>query len=171
MEEGKENTREKERKEKNNEFYVGVLLGSDSRLFYPRLNRSVSPILLPFSSPFFPPWVSSRLVVRNVFSRASRTILRDPRWPCSKFDPHTKWCEYYDGHAFRCQPRTMDEVLIARKQRRFFFINLRRTYVLCSMLPERGHWSSSQDVQGFLTCPSSRQASSIDQKIKIENFN
>ena len=31
-----------------------------------------------------------------------------------------EWCEYYDGHAFKCQIETMGKVLIARKQGVFF---------------------------------------------------
>lgn len=40
-----------------------------------------------------------------------------------------EWCEYYDGHAFKCQVETMGKVLIARKQG-VFFTNY--TNVLCS---------------------------------------
>lgn len=97
---------------RNNEI-VGVFLGSASRLFYPRLPRFSLSDLFAFAPP---------RVVRNMFSRARLGPFSvAPRGGHARnSSPSANGVNIMMSAAFRCQPRTMGEVLIARKQRVFF---------------------------------------------------
>ena len=125
---------------------MGVFLGSVSRLSLP----STTPRRFFFFRGLHTSWPETCFHARLSYHSPQG------RGGHARNSTLYEWCEYYDGHAFRCQPRTMGKVLIARKQRVFF---TRANCVLCSTVASRERIESfrCRMFKVSLTRPPSRE--------------